>query len=251
MIHSTNQRLEIFNYNPLPGVEFFWGYRAFIDWALQFDGAEIGDEFQIVIADKGFVDRFNTVFSINRQWGRLGAFAVNPAPYPIEIAEPIERAGVLELGQDVEDFSYKADCAGYADWVEQWPDRRFRPHPKVERSRTSLADDLAEVGHCVGLNTSALITASMAGLRVRAYGAHSMANGINGCRSDRLRWLRSIEFDRRDPAQVEAIAAVLADPGRAGVCPEAESQTQASPPKSRRKRGKKTPARQARDTRGD
>lgn len=254
MIHSENQRFELFKWHPIAAdVEFFWGYRSFIEWAISERLDVVPDDLQVVIADKGFINRSNTVFAVNRQWGRLGAFAVNPRPHPLGdiLREPIDREGVLELGQDAGDFSYMADSEGYDEWLNQWPDRYFRPHPKVGRSKTSLAEDLEAAGHVVGLNTSALITASVAGLSVSAFGEHSMAKGVDSCRLERLSWLRSIEFDRRDPAQVGAIKAVLADPARAGVCPEAEIQTQASPPKSQKTRGKKQQARRVRGKRGD
>lgn len=249
-IHSPNlQRLEMLADVP---AHIFWGFRSCHDFLKE---NRVQDGTPIVIADKGFIDRFKTVYSINWSWGRLGRFVVNPSPAPLEIPELEEepRVGVLELGQDVTDYSYEQDArdgVAYREWLEQWPSRRVRPHPKVARSFNTLEEDLAEVGHVVGLNTSALVAASLAGKRVRAFGPHSMANGINGVRLERLKWLRSIEWDRRDPSAPAAIAAALATPELASECPESESQTPTTRTESRKKTGKTQPGRRARGKRG-
>jgi hypothetical protein len=208
---SDNARLALLS---KVNAHIFWGFRSFLDFQ-----RDVGDEFTgpIVIADKGFTDRFLTVFSINREWGIKGAFVKNPRRSPLEIApyrqEP-QQGYVLELGQDPNDFSTKSDVRadgieGYAEWLEQWPERVFRPHPKVRRSALSLAEQLEGARLVVGLNTSALIEASRAGVKVEAYGAHSMALGIDRCREERLRQLSSIEWSRTDPTCAAAIEAAL------------------------------------------
>lgn len=234
----------------------FFGYRSFVDWAIENygEGGLLPDDVRIVIADKGFIDRRKTVYSINRQWGALGAFVENPqANLRFEIPELIRGVprSVLELGQDEEDFSFKSDAAGYAEWLGQWPKRDFRPHPKVDRGslKRPLEVDFAGAGLVVGLNTSALVAASMAGLQVEAFGAHSVARGINECRDERLSWLRSIEWDRRDPAAGPAIAAALADPETALAMPEGTPQTRTARKASRKKPASKR-SRGSRQARG-
>lgn len=241
-IHSQNQRLALLGDVP---AHIFWGFRSFLDFQ-NFHGEIIDD--RVVIADKGFIDRSKTVYSINREWGLLGRFVINPGSYMLYIP-PIpmtEGDRVLELGQDHKDFSWLADCAGYTPWLKQWPGRQFRMHPKAGSPRRSLEDDLALSGEVVGLNTSALVTASLAGHPVHAYGAHSMARGINECRVERLGWLKSIEWDRKDPTAAAAIAAALDDPGLAREAPQAKSRTPKARKGSRKKSAKTRPGGRAR-----
>jgi hypothetical protein len=244
-VHSQNSRLA-----PLSAVEahIFWGYRSFLDFEAS-HGRITGN---VVIADKGFLDRTRTVFSINRAWGRMGRFVVNPAPEPVTVEpfEMLDYGDVLELGQDRADFSYAQDSAGYEAWLQQWPDRRFRPHPKVGTPDRPLVDDLALAGLVVGLNTSALVAASAAGKRVEAFGAHSMANGIGGVREARLDWLNSIEWDRRDPRLPECLAACLEAPELSSVCPEGVRPTRASGKATRKKAPSARRAKKARGKRG-
>lgn len=211
----------------------------------------------IVIADKGFIDRTKTVFSINLEWGALGEFVENPRPYRVKVPPIVERESgyVLELGQDEADFSYTSDDDGrYREWLDQWPDRRVRVHPKVGRPERPLSDDLAEAGLVVGLNTSALVAASLAGVPTLAYGPHSWLwcdGNFDDDRERALIWIKGFEFDRRDPAQLDSVAAALADPGRAALPERTESPTPASRQASQKKRGKKKKASPARGSDGD
>lgn len=232
-IWSDNQRLA-----GLRDVEahIFWGYRSYLE------AAELGIDAPVIIADKGFIDRFDTVFSINREWGVKGEFVSNPNAAPLAICSYLEEPSdgyVLELGQDEDDFSYVSDCDGYIDWLEQWPDRRLRPHPKIRPPQTSLEDDLSGARLVVGLNTSALIAASVAGHKVEAFGAHSMALGIDRGRENALRTIRSYEWDRRDPRAAEAIQAALAVPEPEPDTPKAKAPTQTKSKASRKKAKKK------------
>lgn len=250
---SDNQRLAL-----LKDVKanIFWGFRSYLDFASEHGGIPRGP---IVIADKGFTDRFKTVFSVNREWGACGAFVGNPNQKPLDIApyRPEPSGGhVLELGQDPSDFSTLSDSAGYQEWLEQWPCRSFRPHPKVCRMEETLAEDLARAKLVVGLNTSALVEASVAGVKVEAYGAHSVARGIDRDRPERLRMLRYIEWDRNDPRCAAAIEATLDGSAPAVELPKLvrEALPSSPPPRKaqqafRRKGGTSHPASRARRSR--
>lgn len=235
-VHSKNLRLKLLT--NVPG-HVFWGYRSYMDFI-----AEHGElEEPVVIADKGFIHRNHTVFSINGHWGGEGLFVVNTQWPLLDVPELIELddGDVLELGQDSTDYAYQQDQEGYAEWLEQWPERRVREHPKVDggpRPET-LADDLAGARLVVGLNTSALLAAAMAGCPVEAYGAHSMARGLSECREDRLRWLRSIEWNRADLETGNAIAAALADRELARAMPQEAAPTRRAHKASRKKSGSK------------
>lgn len=90
---------------------------------------------------------------------------------------------------------------------------RFRPHPLAQRSRTSLAEDLAGAALCVTYNSTAGVEAVLAGVPTVTLDEGAMAWEVSGhaldelVRPDRERWAHNLAWTSWT---VEEIASGLA-----------------------------------------
>ena len=159
----------------------FWGYRAALDARLPKP---------ILICDKGFLRRPSIMLGMGGEWGNLATWPTVPHR-KADIAEWQYTASkvALILGQDPDDFSTKQAVQNYNKWkfnitdelaTQEWQ-VRYREHPRVllhapiEIPRPpALADDLRDVGLCVGLNTGALVECAIAGYPIHAVDSHSL-----------------------------------------------------------------------------
>ena len=189
----------------------FWGHRQRV-----MIGAQRERGLPYLVAERAYVgDRFHyTSLGFNGLNGGAefdNAHCTDPARFDQHFPgalKPMRPAGggyALVIGQVPNDAALASVPGQNLDaWVSQMqvqiPKRmglpvRYRPHPQVAPSRTTLEEDLADAAVCVTWNSNSGVIAALAGVPVIALGPGSMAKPVA---SDHLSLFYPAESLRRD-----------------------------------------------------